>query len=47
MPLKPVLGGVRDVFLMNRLNPTEPAVFQFCRFSLFPKDLLFRLFAYC
>ena len=28
---------------MNRLNKTEPAVFLYCRFSLFLKDLFFQV----
>ena len=31
--------------LMNRLNQTESVVFQFCRFTVFPKDPFFRLFS--
>ena len=42
IPLKPVLRGVRDVaffqYSMNRLGQTESAVFQLCRFTVFPKD---------
>ena len=45
MLLKQVLGGVRIValslVLINRLNKTESAVFLYCRFSLFLKDLFF------
>ena len=49
MLLKQVLGGVRivalSIVLINRLNKTESAVFLYCRFSLFLKDLFFsRLF---
>ena len=29
------------VSLMNRLSQTNPAVFQLCRFAVFPKDPLF------
>ena len=28
---------------MNRLNKTEPAVFLYCRFSLFLKDPVFQI----
>ena len=30
---------------MNRLNQSEPAVFQLCSFTVFSKDLFFRLFS--
>ena len=30
--------------LMDRLDQTESAVFELCRFTVFPKDLRFRLF---
>ena len=46
--LKLVLGGVRIVALsissQDRLNKTESAIFLYCRFSLFLKDLFSRLF---
>ena len=38
-------GGVGvPVSLMNRFNQIESAVFQLCRFTLFPTDPLFSLF---
>ena len=33
-----------SVSIMNTLNQTESAVFQLCRFAVFPKNPLFRLF---
>ena len=32
--------------LMNKLNQTETAVFKLCRFTVFPKDPLLRLYIY-
>ena len=32
---------------MNRLNKTEPAVFLYCRFSLFLKDPIFQIIYCC
>ena len=42
-PLKRVLGGVRDV-AFSRNSQTVSAVFQLCRFTVFPKDPIFSLF---
>ena len=45
--LKPVLGACEllhfPLVIMNRLNKTESAVFEYCRFSLFLKVPFFQI----
>ena len=47
IPLKAVLRGMRIVALSisshNRLNKTESAIFFYCRFILYLKDLFFQI----
>ena len=42
-----MLGGVRDVAIFNISQRQTSAIFQLCRFSVFLKEPLFRIFNIC
>ena len=50
IPLKPVLGGMKDVAFSSmsheQTQSNRVCCFLFCKFTEFPKDPLFRLFSY-